>query len=193
MDRRVDSMLQSIFMEAASTVAAAGRAGHKLPQYQALARVVAGRMGGPQDFAPPAMQAWLDLICEIKMRNGSVVVCLGQLYVGVARHRTLLFKALADWLGLQCSIIKGRRCPGGWVGGRVVALGRRCAWGQMAGLLVCRGMWCMWRQAACLTAGGRAGRGPASAACPASCPRLAGPLGPTSHLPTFPFLHRRAT
>eukprot|EP00887_Chlorella_sp_A99_P000196 scaffold13.g196.t1 len=99
--------------EAAATVAAAGRGGHKLPQYQALARVVAGRMGGPQDpNVPQARQRWLELIGEIKENNASVVVHLGQLYVGVAHHRALLYKALADWLGLQCSLLRGRRCPG---------------------------------------------------------------------------------
>lgn len=116
-DRRRDSMLVSIFEEAGAAVMAAGRCGYKLPQFQALARVVAGRMGGPVDSGAPgaseqqAMQ-WLELINEIKMRNKSVVVLLGQLYVGLARHRALLFKALADWMSLPCSLFKGAHAGG---------------------------------------------------------------------------------
>ena len=42
----------------------------------------------------------------------SVVVPIGLLAMGAARHRALLFKVLADELGMPCRILKGRRLPG---------------------------------------------------------------------------------
>lgn len=43
----------------------------------------------------------------------SVVVPIGLLAMGAARHRALLYKVLADELGMPCRILKGRRLPGG--------------------------------------------------------------------------------
>ncbi len=42
----------------------------------------------------------------------SVVVPIGLLAMGAARHRALLFKVLADELGMPCRVLKGRRLPG---------------------------------------------------------------------------------
>ena len=40
-------------------------------------------------------------------RLGKRVVLIGELRVGICRHRALLFKYLADLLGLRCRVARG--------------------------------------------------------------------------------------
>ena len=61
--------------------------------------------------------ATLDLNQEfaqgLKLRHGSAVIPIGQLSVGLPRHRALLFKALADACELPCRLLRGRFYTGG--------------------------------------------------------------------------------
>ncbi|XP_044492468.1 serine/threonine-protein kinase CTR1 [Mangifera indica] len=73
-----------------------------------LAKLVCNRMGGSatmgeDDFVP----IWRECSDDIKDCLGSVVVPIGSLSVGLCRHRTLLFKVLADAIDLPCRIAKG--------------------------------------------------------------------------------------
>ena len=73
---------------------------------QALAQVVAERMGGR--FAYDELEArYAAAAAERKRAAGSLVVGVGQLRVGLARHRALLFKALADAVKLPCRLLRG--------------------------------------------------------------------------------------
>jgi hypothetical protein len=83
-----------------------------LPCFQALALVVAGHMGGSLDSQPTAAEQWCAMINRLKVQTASVVVPIGLLAMGAARHRALLFKILADELRMPCRILKGRRLPG---------------------------------------------------------------------------------
>ncbi|CAI0469481.1 unnamed protein product [Linum tenue] len=50
---------------------------------------------------------WMECNDDLKDRLGSIVVPIGSLSIGLCRHRTLLFKVLADAIDLPCRIAKG--------------------------------------------------------------------------------------
>ncbi|XP_027066037.1 serine/threonine-protein kinase CTR1 [Coffea arabica] len=73
-----------------------------------LAKLVCNHMGGlastdEEDLAP----RWKDCSVDLKDCLGSVVLPIGSLFVGLCRHRALLFKVLADSIDLPCRIAKG--------------------------------------------------------------------------------------
>ncbi|KAF6371406.1 armadillo repeat containing 3 [Rhinolophus ferrumequinum] len=76
-------------------------------QIEALAEYVAEKMGGAipkeklQDFS------WELHISELKFQLKSNVVPIGQIKKGIFYHRALLFKALADKIGIGCSLVRG--------------------------------------------------------------------------------------
>lgn len=73
---------------------------------QALAQVVAERMGGRSAYDELATR-YAASAAERKRAAGSLVVRVGELRVGLARHRALLFKALADACKLPCRLLRG--------------------------------------------------------------------------------------
>ncbi|OEL35206.1 Serine/threonine-protein kinase EDR1 [Dichanthelium oligosanthes] len=76
-----------------------------------LASLVAGHMGGV--FDPESMSVkYQNMLSSLRSSIGSVVVPLGQLKIGLARHRALLFKVLADGLDVPCRLLKGRQYTG---------------------------------------------------------------------------------
>ncbi|XP_059646747.1 serine/threonine-protein kinase CTR1-like isoform X2 [Cornus florida] len=73
-----------------------------------LAKLVCNSMGGAastgeDDFVP----IWKECSNDLKDCLGSVVLPIGNLSVGLCRHRALLFKVLADTIDLPCRIAKG--------------------------------------------------------------------------------------
>ncbi|BAT85819.1 Serine/threonine-protein kinase [Vigna angularis] len=73
-----------------------------------LAKLVFDCMGGSAyvwegDLFP----IWRECINDLRDRIGSVVVPIGSLSTGLCRHRAVLFKVLADTIGLPCRIAKG--------------------------------------------------------------------------------------
>lgn len=73
---------------------------------QALAQVVAERMGGR--FAYDELEArYAAAAAQRKAAAGGLVTRIGDLQVGLARHRALLFKALADACELPCRLLRG--------------------------------------------------------------------------------------
>ncbi|RLN08885.1 hypothetical protein C2845_PM11G25950 [Panicum miliaceum] len=76
-----------------------------------LASLVARHMGGV--FDPESMSVkYQNMLNSLRSSIGSVVVPLGQLKIGLARHRALLFKVLADGLDVPCRLLKGRQYTG---------------------------------------------------------------------------------
>ncbi|KAK8463117.1 hypothetical protein SEVIR_1G323600v4 [Setaria viridis] len=76
-----------------------------------LASLVARHMGGI--FDPESMSVkYQNMLNSLRSSIGSVVVPLGQLKIGLARHRALLFKVLADGLDVPCRLLKGRQYTG---------------------------------------------------------------------------------
>lgn len=85
-------------------------AGHNL--VQKLAVLVSDHMGGPAGDPDKMLIAWRDLSSRLKATLGSMVLPLGSLNIGMARHRALLFKVLADSVGIPCRLVKVKQYTG---------------------------------------------------------------------------------
>ncbi|XP_077241223.1 protein kinase superfamily protein [Tasmannia lanceolata] len=73
-----------------------------------LAKLVCNRMGGAASTGEGGLiPRWKDCSGSLKDCLGSVVLPMGNLSVGLCRHRALLFKVLADTIHLPCRIAKG--------------------------------------------------------------------------------------
>ncbi|KAL6911470.1 hypothetical protein ACP4OV_000275 [Aristida adscensionis] len=79
---------------------------------QRLANLVASHMGGLVSDPESMSVKYQSMISSLGTSIGSVVVPLGQLKIGLARHRALLFKVLADGLDVPCRLLKGRQHTG---------------------------------------------------------------------------------
>ncbi|XP_004648106.1 armadillo repeat-containing protein 3-like [Octodon degus] len=76
-------------------------------QIEALAKYVAEKMGGkiPKDKIPDF--SWELHISEPKFQLTSNVIPIGYIKKGIFYHQALLFKALADRIGVGCSLVRG--------------------------------------------------------------------------------------
>ncbi|CAJ1952066.1 unnamed protein product [Sphenostylis stenocarpa] len=72
-----------------------------------LAIFVADYMGGQVGDPESMTRAWRSLSYSLKATLGSMFLPLGSLTIGLARHRALLFKVLADSFGIPCRLVKG--------------------------------------------------------------------------------------
>ncbi|KAF5198725.1 Serine/threonine-protein kinase EDR1 [Thalictrum thalictroides] len=79
---------------------------------QELASLVAHYMGGPVGNPESMLKAWRDLSNSLRATLNSMVLPLGYLTIGLARHRALLFKVLADSVDIPCRLMKGRQYTG---------------------------------------------------------------------------------
>ena len=68
---------------------------------QRLAALVAANMGGPVGDPVNMSRAWQSLSYSLKATLGSMVLPLGSLTIGLARHRALLFKVLNPLFSLK--------------------------------------------------------------------------------------------
>ncbi|WVZ77303.1 hypothetical protein U9M48_025186 [Paspalum notatum var. saurae] len=107
-DRRRDPALKRL-EERAAGVAAQTRA--MSPSSAELAQRIAGlvvtAMGGLVEDADGMSREWSIKSRELSLQMNSVVLPLGSLRVGLSRHRSLLFKVLADRVNLPCKLVKG--------------------------------------------------------------------------------------
>ncbi|XP_069561620.1 armadillo repeat-containing protein 3 [Brachyistius frenatus] len=76
-------------------------------QYAALARMVSDAMGGPVEMEKLHEFQWVLHLSELKIQLQSNVVPIGLITEGIYGHRALLFKSLADYIGLSCSLVRG--------------------------------------------------------------------------------------
>ncbi|KAK1371905.1 putative serine/threonine-protein kinase SIS8 [Heracleum sosnowskyi] len=79
---------------------------------QKLAVLVSDHMGGPVGDPENMLMAWKNLSYKLKETLGSMVLPLGSLTIGLARHRAVLFKVLADSVGIPCRLMKGQQYTG---------------------------------------------------------------------------------
>ncbi|KAH7856678.1 hypothetical protein Vadar_004157 [Vaccinium darrowii] len=77
-----------------------------------LAALVSDYMGGPVGDPDTMFRAWKRLSHSLKESLGSMVLPLGSLTIGLSRHRALLFKVLADSVGIPCRLVKGQQYTG---------------------------------------------------------------------------------
>ncbi|XP_074549603.1 armadillo repeat-containing protein 3 isoform X3 [Halichoeres trimaculatus] len=76
-------------------------------QYAALARLVSSAMGGAVKMEKLHEFPWVLHISKLKFKFQSNVVPLGFIRKGIYCHRALLFKCLADCIGLSCTLVRG--------------------------------------------------------------------------------------
>ncbi|XP_061614549.1 armadillo repeat-containing protein 3-like isoform X3 [Phyllopteryx taeniolatus] len=76
-------------------------------QYVALARQVSDVMGGAIEKEDLHTFGWLLHICLLKCKVQCNVVPIGMISKGFYCHRALLFKYLADCIGLSCTLVRG--------------------------------------------------------------------------------------
>ncbi|XP_077628592.1 armadillo repeat-containing protein 3 [Crocuta crocuta] len=76
-------------------------------QIEVLAKYVAEKMGGKISKEKLHDFSWELHISELKFQLKSNVVPVGQIKKGIFYHRALLFKALADKIGIGCSLVRG--------------------------------------------------------------------------------------
>uniref|UniRef100_A0A8C6GZC3 Armadillo repeat containing 3 n=1 Tax=Mus spicilegus TaxID=10103 RepID=A0A8C6GZC3_MUSSI len=75
-------------------------------------RYVADKMGGKIPKEKLADFSWELHISELKFQLKSNVVPIGYIKKGIFYHRALLFKALADKIGVGCSLVRGEYSRG---------------------------------------------------------------------------------
>ncbi|XP_072507805.1 armadillo repeat-containing protein 3 isoform X3 [Notamacropus eugenii] len=76
-------------------------------QIETLAKFVAGKMGGPVSKELLHEFKWEHHISEIEFQLKSNVVPIGYIKKGTFYHRALLFKALADKIGIGATLVRG--------------------------------------------------------------------------------------
>ncbi|XP_045866696.1 armadillo repeat-containing protein 3 isoform X1 [Meles meles] len=76
-------------------------------QIETLAKYVAEKMGGKVSKEKLHDFSWELHISELKFQLKSNVVPIGLIKQGIFYHRALLFKALADKIGIGCSLVRG--------------------------------------------------------------------------------------
>ncbi|KAL3676827.1 hypothetical protein R1sor_026775 [Riccia sorocarpa] len=90
-----------------------GRTGSRRTELaQKIALIVVQNMGGPVGSDTEMLDRWRKASWDVKKSMQNVVLTLGGLTIGLTRHRALLFKVLADRVGLPCQLVKGRHYPG---------------------------------------------------------------------------------
>ncbi|KAJ6375875.1 hypothetical protein OIU77_000777 [Salix suchowensis] len=77
-----------------------------------LAVLVSDYMGGPVGDPSNLSRAWRSLSYSLKATLGSMVLPLGSFTIGLPRHRALMFKVLADSVGIPCRLVKGHLYTG---------------------------------------------------------------------------------
>ncbi|CAN0891488.1 Probable serine/threonine-protein kinase SIS8 [Linum grandiflorum] len=77
-----------------------------------LADLVCSYMGGSVGDPENMSVAWRRLSYSLKATLGSMVLPLGSLTIGLARHRALMFKVLADSVGIPSRLVKGNQFTG---------------------------------------------------------------------------------
>ncbi len=77
-------------------------------QIRLIALAVSKLLGGPVDPDNLSQYNFKFKISETKLKLGSNVIPIGQIHQGTFYHRALLFKALADRVGMKpCSLVRG--------------------------------------------------------------------------------------
>ncbi|OIT39610.1 PREDICTED: serine/threonine-protein kinase EDR1 [Nicotiana attenuata] len=77
-----------------------------------LSELVTEHLGGPVKDANIILAKWMEISNELRTSLHTSVLPIGSLKVGLSRHRALLFKVLADHVGIPCRLVKGSHYTG---------------------------------------------------------------------------------
>uniref|UniRef100_A0A0A9CYM2 non-specific serine/threonine protein kinase n=1 Tax=Arundo donax TaxID=35708 RepID=A0A0A9CYM2_ARUDO len=104
-DKGADSVLLDLERRALDLVRALGAS---LDLVRRLAVLVSDHMGGAlRSEDGDLYMRWKAVSKQLRKRQKCVVVPIGGLSIGFCRHRAILFKELADFIGLPCRIAQG--------------------------------------------------------------------------------------
>eukprot|EP00898_Chlorokybus_atmophyticus_P002711 jgi/Chlat1/3440/Chrsp23S03757 len=87
---------------------------------QSLAQLVSERCGGSFSAEPNLREKWFLDASREKQKCRSVVLHIGSIHYGLLRHRALLFKVLADAVGLPARVLRGEFYTGQEDGAMVI-------------------------------------------------------------------------
>ncbi|KAL8136326.1 hypothetical protein V2J09_002327 [Rumex salicifolius] len=79
---------------------------------QRLAELVTDHMGGQVKDPHIMLARWMNRSTELRTSLNTSVFPIGALKLGITRHRALLFKILADNVGIRCKLVKGSHYTG---------------------------------------------------------------------------------
>ncbi|KAD4586469.1 hypothetical protein E3N88_24070 [Mikania micrantha] len=79
---------------------------------QRLAELVTEHMGGSVRDASIILARWVERSTELRTSLHTSIYPIGSLRVGLSRHRALLFKVLAESIGIACRLVKGSHYTG---------------------------------------------------------------------------------
>ncbi|XP_026435022.1 serine/threonine-protein kinase EDR1-like [Papaver somniferum] len=77
-----------------------------------LAELVTEHMGGSVIDANVMLARWMEKTTELRLSLHTNILPIGSLNIGLSRHRALLFKVLADNVGVPCRLVKGSHYTG---------------------------------------------------------------------------------
>lgn len=77
-----------------------------------IAEIVADHMGGSVSNANDMLARWNITSYELRASSSNIILLLGCMKIGLSRHRALLFKVLADLVGIPCRLVKGSHYTG---------------------------------------------------------------------------------
>eukprot|EP00253_Pinus_taeda_P032130 PITA_32130 len=114
-NRVIDPVLQHLEQKVLGIALECGAAEHgplDSGLLQMIADLVAENMGGPVTDADDMLTRWTINSYKLRTTLNNIVLPLGHLQIGLSRHRALLFKILADCVGLPCRVVKGSHYTG---------------------------------------------------------------------------------
>ncbi|KAJ4767801.1 protein kinase family protein [Rhynchospora pubera] len=79
---------------------------------QRIAELVIDNMGGPVKDANDMLARWMVCSTELRTSLQTSLLPIGCIKIGLLRHRALLFKILADKVGVKCKLVKGSHYTG---------------------------------------------------------------------------------
>ncbi|THG05977.1 hypothetical protein TEA_000235 [Camellia sinensis var. sinensis] len=110
-NQTIDPSLQEL-LQIAHCISLDCSAGEVSVLVQRLAELVTDHMGGPVKDANIMLARWMEISTELRTSLHTSVLPIGSLKIGLSRHRALLFKVLADNVGLPCRLVKGSHYTG---------------------------------------------------------------------------------
>ncbi|XP_022622004.1 armadillo repeat-containing protein 3 [Seriola dumerili] len=99
-----DVSLQVLVIEAKKSIL---RMNDEREKYAALARLVSEAMGGAVEKEKLHKFSWVLHLSELKFQLQSNVIPMGLIRRGIYSHRALLFKCLADCVGMSSTLVRG--------------------------------------------------------------------------------------
>uniref|UniRef100_A0ACD5WSL1 Uncharacterized protein n=1 Tax=Avena sativa TaxID=4498 RepID=A0ACD5WSL1_AVESA len=79
---------------------------------QRIADLVTDNLGGPVKDANAMLARWLETSTQLRASLHTSLLPIGCINIGLSRHRALLFKILADSVGIPCKLVKGSNYTG---------------------------------------------------------------------------------